>query len=125
MTRGLLIPATVTLHVTFCVVKRGGRKEMQMPTGASQHRKPDDTLVPTARAAASNATGSWFDMAMSKAEPSMCFERVAPPTAWLCFGLPYNELTAAAAQSTLARRPPELGVRPSPAVPAPPVRRCR
>ena len=45
MTRGVPIPATVTLHVPFRVVKRGGRKEMQMPAGASQHRKPDNTLV--------------------------------------------------------------------------------
>ena len=30
------------------------------------------------------ATGSWFAMAMSNAAPSICFERVAPPTARLC-----------------------------------------
>jgi hypothetical protein len=42
---------------------------------------------PDARAAASKATGSWFVMAMSKAAPSKCFDRVAPPTARLCFGL--------------------------------------
>ena len=38
------IPETVTLHVPFRVVKRGGRKEMQMPAGAPQ-RKADNTLV--------------------------------------------------------------------------------
>ena len=33
------------------------------------------------------ATGSWFAMAMSKAAPSRCLERVAPPTVRLCSGL--------------------------------------
>jgi hypothetical protein len=45
MTRGAPIPETVTLHVPFRVVKRGGRKEMQMPEGATQPRKTDSTLV--------------------------------------------------------------------------------
>ena len=36
---------TVTLHVPFRVVKRGGRKEMQMPEGATQSRRTDSTLV--------------------------------------------------------------------------------
>ncbi|WP_299364360.1 hypothetical protein [uncultured Paracoccus sp.] len=39
------IPETVTLHVPFRVVKRGGRKEMQMPEGATQPRRTDSTLV--------------------------------------------------------------------------------
>ena len=45
MTRGTPIPETVTLHVPFRVVKRGGRKEMQMPEGATQPRRTDGTLV--------------------------------------------------------------------------------
>ena len=45
MTRGAPIPETVTLHVPFRVVKRGGRKEMQMPDGAVQSRRTDNTLV--------------------------------------------------------------------------------
>jgi len=45
MTRGMPIPDTVTLHVPFRVVKRGGRKEMQLPEGATQSRRPDSTLV--------------------------------------------------------------------------------
>ena len=45
MTRASPIPETVTLHVPFRVVKRGGRKEMQMPNGATQPRKTDNTLV--------------------------------------------------------------------------------
>ncbi len=45
MTRGTAIPDTVTLHVPFRVVKRGGRKEMQMPEGATQPRRTDNTLV--------------------------------------------------------------------------------
>ena len=45
MTRGMPIPNTVTLHVPFRVVKRGGRKEMQLPEGAAQPRRTDNTLV--------------------------------------------------------------------------------
>ncbi|MCQ0971458.1 hypothetical protein MLD63_13620 [Paracoccus sp. TK19116] len=45
MTRGTPVPETVTLHVPFRVVKRGGRKEMQLPEGATQPRKTDNTLV--------------------------------------------------------------------------------
>ena len=45
MTRGAPIPDTVTLHVPFRVVKRGGRKDMQMPEGATQPRRTDNTLV--------------------------------------------------------------------------------
>ena len=45
MTRVAPIPETVTLHVPFRVMKRGGRKEMQLPEGAIQPRKTDNTLV--------------------------------------------------------------------------------
>tara|TARA_R110002072_G_scaffold2639_4_gene21716 strand:- start:1632 stop:2015 length:384 start_codon:yes stop_codon:yes gene_type:complete len=45
MTSRTPIPDTVTLHVPFRVVKRGGRKEMQLPEGASKTRKADNTLV--------------------------------------------------------------------------------
>lgn len=45
MTRATPIPETVTLHVPFRVVKRGGRKEMQLPDGAAQPRRTDNTLV--------------------------------------------------------------------------------
>jgi len=45
MTRAKPIPDTVTIHVPFCLVKRGGRKEMQLPEGASAQRRPDDALV--------------------------------------------------------------------------------
>jgi len=45
MTRGAPIPETVTLHIPYRVVKRGGRKEMQMPEGATQPRRTDNTLV--------------------------------------------------------------------------------
>jgi hypothetical protein len=44
MTRGAPIPETVTHHVPFRVVKRGGRKEMQMPEGATPSRRTDNTL---------------------------------------------------------------------------------
>jgi len=39
------IPDTVTLHVPFRVVKRGGRKEMQLPDCVKQPRRTDSTLV--------------------------------------------------------------------------------
>ena len=45
MTRATSIPDTVTIHVPFRVVKRGGRKEMVLPEGAAQAPKPDNTLV--------------------------------------------------------------------------------
>ena len=45
MTRATPAPETVTVHVPFRLVKRGGRKEMQMPDGASSQRKMDNTLV--------------------------------------------------------------------------------
>ena len=45
MTRGAPIPDTVTLHVPFPIVKRGGKKEMQLPEGATQSQRTDSTLV--------------------------------------------------------------------------------
>ncbi|WP_425101771.1 hypothetical protein [Tropicibacter sp. S64] len=45
MTRLAPIPETVTLHVPFRVVKRGGRKEMQLPDGAMPSRRTDSTLI--------------------------------------------------------------------------------
>ncbi|MDB2552476.1 hypothetical protein N9X71_07875 [Paracoccus sp. (in: a-proteobacteria)] len=45
MTRSAPIPETMTLHVPFRVVKRGGRKEMHLPDGVEQPRRTDNTLV--------------------------------------------------------------------------------
>jgi hypothetical protein len=45
MTRAAHISETVTLHIPFRVVKRGGRKAMVLPEGAAQARKTDNTLV--------------------------------------------------------------------------------
>ena len=45
MTREAVIPETVTLQVPLQVVKRGGRKEMQLPEGTAQPRRADNTLV--------------------------------------------------------------------------------
>jgi len=45
VTRGAPNPETVTLHVPFRVVKRGGRKEMQLPEGATQPQQMDSALV--------------------------------------------------------------------------------
>ena len=45
MSRANPVPETVTVHIPFRLVKRGGRKEMHLPDGASSHRKMDNTLV--------------------------------------------------------------------------------
>jgi len=45
MNRVRPIPETVTVHVPFRLVKRGGRKEMILPDDAHVYRKADDTLV--------------------------------------------------------------------------------
>ena len=45
MSRSTPIPETVTLHVPFRIVKRGGRKEMQSPDSAAQPQRTDNTLV--------------------------------------------------------------------------------
>ena len=45
MSRVSPIPETVTLEVPFRVVKRGGRKEMHLPKGATQSRPTDNALV--------------------------------------------------------------------------------
>jgi len=45
MTRGTPIPETMTLHVPFRIVKRGGRKEMQIPDRVRRERTSDSTLV--------------------------------------------------------------------------------
>jgi hypothetical protein len=45
MTIAAPIPKTVTLHVPFRIVKRGGRKAMQLPDGVQPDRKAENTLV--------------------------------------------------------------------------------
>ncbi len=45
MTRPTQFPDTITIHVPFRLVKRGGRKEIQLPPGAREPRQTDDTLV--------------------------------------------------------------------------------
>jgi len=45
MTRIKSIPETVTVHVPFRLVTRGGRKEIVLPTGTSARSKIDNTLV--------------------------------------------------------------------------------
>lgn len=45
MTRRSPIPDTVMLHVSFRIVKRGGRKEMHLPDSAAQPRRTDNSLV--------------------------------------------------------------------------------
>ena len=45
MTRAMAVPETVTIHVPFRIVKRGGRKEMQRPSGTQARGRPDDTLI--------------------------------------------------------------------------------
>ena len=38
-------PDTITIHVPFRFIKRGGRKEVQLPDGAPVQRRTDSTLV--------------------------------------------------------------------------------
>lgn len=45
MTRRITNPETVTIHIPFRVMKRGGRKEMHLPEGATHTRRTDNTLV--------------------------------------------------------------------------------
>ncbi len=45
MTRARPIPDTITVHVPFRLVQRGGRKEMQLPEDAAQSRRIDNALV--------------------------------------------------------------------------------
>lgn len=45
MSRTAPTPETVTLHVAFRLVKRGGRKEIALPDGAAAPRRPDEALV--------------------------------------------------------------------------------
>ena len=45
MTRATHMPDVITIQVPFRVVKRGGRKEMRLPDGATQPSRTDNTLV--------------------------------------------------------------------------------
>ena len=45
MTRAKPVPETVTVHIPFRLVKRGGRKEMHLPDGASSQHKMDNTMI--------------------------------------------------------------------------------
>lgn len=45
MTRSTPLPETVTVYVPFRIVKRGGRKEMQLPPGRIARHKTDNTFV--------------------------------------------------------------------------------
>jgi hypothetical protein len=45
MNRAATVPDTVTLHVPFRIMKRGGRKEMRLPEGAPSPRQADNALV--------------------------------------------------------------------------------
>ena len=45
MTRTKAITETITIHVPFRIVKRGGRKEMILPRSAQTRRQADDSLI--------------------------------------------------------------------------------
>jgi hypothetical protein len=45
MTSARETPETATVHVPFRLVKRGGRKEMVLPSGANTRRNVNDALV--------------------------------------------------------------------------------
>ncbi len=38
-------PDIITIHVPFRIVKRGGRKEVQLPDGAPVQRRTDNSLI--------------------------------------------------------------------------------
>ena len=77
MTRARAITDTITVHVPFRFVKRGGRTEMVLPPEANTRRNVDDTLVKAlARAFRWKRmleTGEFTTMA----ELAMC-EKIAP-----------------------------------------------
>ena len=45
MTRAKAILETITIHVPFRIVKRGGRKEIHLPPRTHEPRQTDETLV--------------------------------------------------------------------------------
>jgi len=45
MNRTKAITETVTIHVPFRIVKRGGRREMILPPNAQTRRQADDSLI--------------------------------------------------------------------------------
>ena len=45
MTQTRPTPETVTVHIPFRIVKRGGRKEMLLPPGRIPKHRPDNTLI--------------------------------------------------------------------------------
>jgi len=45
MIRAKAIPETVTIHVPFRIVKRGGRKKILLPEGTMQKQMADNTLI--------------------------------------------------------------------------------
>jgi hypothetical protein len=45
MTHAKAIPKTITIHVPFRIVRRGGRKEIVLPPGARAPRQTDNTLI--------------------------------------------------------------------------------
>ena len=45
MNRAEPAPDTVTVHIPFRLVKRGGRKEVQLPDGALGRHSTDSTLI--------------------------------------------------------------------------------
>ena len=45
MTRARPVSETITVHVPFRFVKRGGRKEIQLPSSTTARHRTDNTLV--------------------------------------------------------------------------------
>jgi hypothetical protein len=45
MIREKPVSETVTVPIPFCLVKRGGRKEIRLQDGTSSQRKADNTLI--------------------------------------------------------------------------------
>ena len=81
MIRAKVVPETVTVHIPFRLVKRGGRKEMHLPDGASSQRKMDNTMmIRVNEVIMSKMAGNSVNTVMS---PSNCRLKVyfSPPSA--------------------------------------------
>ena len=78
MTHGMPIPETVTLHIPFRVVKRGGRKEMQLPKKAPSSRAKPITRWSRRWPAHSAGSACWSRASSSPSRSWLNDEGIAP-----------------------------------------------
>ena len=77
MRRTTPIPDTITVHVPFRLVKRGGRKEIVLPEGAQLRRTADDTLVKALARAFRAAANALRHVARKRRERASHSKRLA------------------------------------------------